>query len=234
MVSYFLKVNGGGKVLKKILSQSLLEVSVLKGKNVLTPSKKTELELYFQNKTEYDMPLSVDITMPTGINVDNTFFDITVPAFGNTKKTLVFDVKASQLMFFGNAFAEISAFDRVLETKDVFELCLCTEMCYRCDDKENLFSRNGFFYVNCNEKATMHLATVKTKEISVVVLQGKIGNMQHNSEYVKNIDKITLTEGVNSIVIEPCEDLSFCFAGDDLDKAEFINTLNEEKFAEVK
>ena len=141
-------------LLKKILSQSTLEIFLKSGNTLITPSKKTEIVLFFKNNTEYDMPLSVNITLPFGVNSDSSLFDVTVPAFGNTQKTLIFDVKCDALMFCGKGITEICTFDRVLENKDVFELNLFCEMSYRCD-AESLFTRNGVFYINSGETVQM-------------------------------------------------------------------------------
>ena len=218
-------------MLKKILSQSSLEISLKSGNAILTPSKTADIVLHFENNTEYDMPLSVNIALPIGVNVDTALFDITVPALGNTQKTLVFDVKSDALMFFGQGVVEISAFDRVLENRDVFELNLLCEMSYKCDG-ESLFSRNGVFYINTGETLEIQFAPMEQKDVSLCVLSGNLLSIKLNSMPVENISKITLQRGVNKFFVTSKKEASFCFTDINTDTGAFINTINSKNFAE--
>lgn len=217
-------------MLKKILGEAPFDAE-LSNKVLIHPGKKTSVKLLFSNISEYDMPLSCKLSFSTSVEVDKSAFDIIVPADGKTECELAFAVDGDSKIFTGSAVAELEIFDRIFDSRTLYEFEILCEAAYKCADKgegfapchDGVFTNDGIFFANKSETVFLEIPLVQEKELVLNVISGSIKS-------IKNGAVLRLSPGLNRLSFEMLEDGSFEFCDTSNDETMYPDTLNTKHF----
>lgn len=210
---------GEKAVLKKILGEAPFDAE-LDGEITVSPQKKSYRSLVLKNISEYDLPLSCSIKTASFAEVDKPFFDITVPAEGNTSENISFSVPCDSRLFGGEKVWTLEICDRIFDSRTEYEIPMKCEMSYKCsDDKKDsfvpseqvIFSNKGVFFANAGEIVSLQIPCLEEISLVLHIISGEIAGY-------KDRDIICLAKGLNRLSFEMIKDGSF----------EFQNTVNEE------
>lgn len=217
-------------MLKKILGEAPFDVELSKN-IVITPGKKTAVKLLFSNISEYDLPLSCNLTFSTSVEVDRTAFDIVVPADGKTECELVFSKDTASRMFSGRGIAELEILDRIFDSRTLYEFEIMCEAAYKCTEKEDgfapsdetLFTNGGRFFANCGETVSLEIPLMNDAEYKLHIISGEI-------EGKNDGDMLKLPAGLCKLYFKMLRDGSFELCDASNEETIYPDTLNTKYF----
>ena len=134
-------------------------------------------------------------------------------------------------MFSGCGIAELEIFDRIFDSRTLYEFEIRCESAYKCSDAgdgfapsdEILFTNGGRFFANKGETVFVQIPVMEEKEYRLHILSGKIKNMSDG-------DLLRLSQGINKISFEMIEDGNFGFCDTSSDETVYPDTLNTKYF----
>ena len=218
-------------MLRKILGEAPF-CAEMNEKIVVLPGRDKKAQIVFTNDSEYDLPLSCTLNVPSFINTDKCDFDVVVPAEGITNVTITFSVNINERLFGGEKIFELEIIDGIFDTKTLYEFEAWCEICYKCCDNEKeaflpteevLFSKDAVLFGNRGEIISLEIPSAEKKQIVLHVISGKIKDK-------KDGETIFLSEGLNRILFEMAEDGSFEFQNPESFEKIYPDTLNTEYF----